>query len=309
MPTVIARGLLALPLLLAACGDLPRPFAGHPSPLAQRLAQPPPPRLAVPPPGNALLSDSAGDTLAGAITDALVGIEVPAVAHAARRGDWQLVVSADMVGTNVVPTYTVRDPKGAPQGSFKGVAMPGKAWADGDPLVLKLEAVASAPKIAELLTAIDATRKRSDPHSLYNRPAQVAVPDVTGAPGDGNESLALRMRAELPKLGDLVQTKPLGADFTVAGQVRTARSSNTTMRVEIQWLISDAAGHDLGRVVQINEVPAGSLDHFWGDVAMVVAQEAAGGVQDVILRQSGHPSGGAAAAAASPAAAAKPLQE
>jgi hypothetical protein len=46
-------------------------------------------------------------------------------------------------------------------------------------------------------------------------------------------------------------------------------------------------GHELGRIVQLNDVAPGSLDRYWGDVALVVAQEAAGGVRDVILNQLG----------------------
>ena len=49
-----------------------------------------------------------------------------------------------------------------------------------------------------------------------------------------------------------------------------------------------AAGDERGRVVQLNEIPAGTLDHYWGDVAVVVATEASNGVNDVILRQAGH---------------------
>ena len=44
-------------------------------------------------------------------------------------------------------------------------------------------------------------------------------------------------------------------------------------------------------MVQLNEIPAGSLDHYWADVAVVVATEAAGGVNDVIARQSGREPG------------------
>jgi hypothetical protein len=46
-------------------------------------------------------------------------------------------------------------------------------------------------------------------------------------------------------------------------------------------------GEDLGRVLQLNEVPAGSLNGLWGDVALVVAEEAAGGVRDVIANAGG----------------------
>src|SRR4029077_9788837 len=64
-------------------------------------------------------------------------------------------------------------------------------------------------------------------------------------------------------------------------------------RVEIQWSVRAAAsGDERGKVVQLNEIPAGSLDHYWADVAVVVATEAAGGINDVILRQSGREPGG-----------------
>ena len=37
----------------------------------------------------------------------------------------------------------------------------------------------------------------------------------------------------------------------------------------------------------MNEVPAGTLSHYWGDVAVAVVQEAAGGIRDVLLNQTG----------------------
>ncbi len=58
-------------------------------------------------------------------------------------------------------------------------------------------------------------------------------------------------------------------------------------RVEIQWSVKTASGDERGRVVQLNEIPAGTLDQYWGDVAVVVATEASNGVNDVIIRQSG----------------------
>ena len=70
------------------------------------------------------------------------------------------------------------------------------------------------------------------------------------------------------------------------GQVRAVPIAGNKQRIEIQWLIKNAAGKDLGRVVQLNEIPAGTLDHYWGDVAVVVATEASGGVNDVIKRQT-----------------------
>ena len=73
-------------------------------------------------------------------------------------------------------------------------------------------------------------------------------------------------------------------------------------RVEIQWVIKAASGDERGKVVQLNEIPAGSLDHYWADVAVIVATEAAGGVNDVILRQSGREPGSGTPTAKTPTA-------
>jgi len=60
-------------------------------------------------------------------------------------------------------------------------------------------------------------------------------------------------------------------------------------RVEIQWIVKDAQGNERGRALQLNAIPAGSLDHYWGDVASAVAIEASGGVNDVLKKQNASP--------------------
>jgi hypothetical protein len=279
--------ILGLLALLAGCGDLPRPFAGHPGATALRLAQPPPARLAVPVPTNALLSDEASAAYDKALVTALQDQDVPAVADIARTGDWRLTVTADVRDDKVVPVFTVENPSGDAQGSTEGAAVDAAQWAAGSPPTLQSTAAASAPLVATLLTRIEAQRQQSDPNSLINRPARVLVADVTGAPGDGNQQLARNLREQLPQVGEVVQDTPAGADFVVACEVKTAPGSGGTERIEIQWIVRDARGRELGRVVQLNEVAPGSLDRYWGDTALVVAQEASGGVRDVILNQLG----------------------
>ncbi len=277
------RPLAALLVLtaLAGCGDLPQPFLGRPGATARRLAQPPPSRLTIPLPTNSLLTDDAAQAWAKALADELDAQELPAQATPRGPGDWYLVLSAEVQNGAVVPTYTVMNPRGEPQGSTVGPAVPAQDWAAGQPATFKAAADAEAPKVIALLGGIEARREMSDPHSLLNRPPVVYFKGVTGAPGDGNTSLTRQMNLLLPAKGDVVQDNPAGADFTLAGQVKTAPGAGKTTRVEIQWIVTDPRGED-GRVVQINEVPVGSLDSYWGEVAVVVAQEAAGGVQEVI---------------------------
>jgi hypothetical protein len=283
---------ILLPILgLAACGDLPQPFLGNPGATARILAQPPTPRLAVPVPGEALLSDQAAVAFSSALAGALQQREVPAVAGPAQPGDWRLVVGAGLQGAAVVPVYRVIDPKGVDRGKTEGSGLPTADWSAATPATLTGAADAAAPRIADLLTGIQATLQHADPNSLYNRPARVQLVPVTGAPGDGNIALTKQMRSVLTTLGPVVQDTLPGADFIVRGTVAMVPIPGAQQRVEIQWSVATPSGDERGRVVQLNDVPAGSLNGYWGDVATAVAQEAAGGVRDVILRQSGRTPG------------------
>lgn len=285
---MIARVLLLSALALAACGTLPQPFYANPGATATRLAQPPPSRLAVPSPTQSLLPDAAASDWAADTAKALLDQEIPATHTEPHPGDWRLVLAAELQGPNVIPSYTVQNARGQAQGTSEGAPIPASAWASGDPAVLQQAAAGAAPKLASLLTSIEAARLRSDPNSLLNRPTRVYLAGVSGAPGDGDRSLPAQMRVKLENLGIVVQDTAVGADYQLRGDVRTAPGANGTTRIELQWIVDDARG-ERGRVLQLNEVPAGSLDRFWGDVAVAAAAEAAGGVKDVLTNANKPP--------------------
>lgn len=278
---------LLLFLVLAGCGNLPQPFYGNPGANGARLAQPPPSRLAVQYPARSLLADSAARAWAEAVADALQEQELPAEARRASTGnEWSLTLAAEVRGGDVVPSYTIRSPAGDAQGLSEGAPVPARDWAAGSSQVLKAAAAQAAPGIASLLNRIEAARRQSDPNSLLNRPARVFLAGVTGAPGDGNRSLPAQMRIKLEANGLVVQDSRKDADFEIRGDVVTAPGANRTTRVELQWVVSDAKS-ERGRIVQINEVPPQTIATYWGDVAVAVATEAAGGVKDVIINAGG----------------------
>lgn len=273
---------LLLLTLLTACGELPQPFYGNPGASATRLAQPPPGRLTVPTPAESLLTEASATAWAQQTAAALAANEIPAAAAPVRRGrEWSLTLAAQTRGDRVIPSYTVLDPEGVSRGTAEGAPVPTRDWANGDPAVQKAAAAAAAPAITALLNRIEAARQQSDPNSLVNRQSRVYLAGVTGAPGDGNRSLADQMRTKLGGLGFVVQDTARDADFEVKGDVRTAPGANGTLRIELQWIVLNGTG-ELGRIVQINEVPAQTVTTYWGDVAVAAATEASGGVRDVI---------------------------
>ncbi len=266
-------------LALASCGGLPRPFEGAPGSVAAQLLAPPPARLAIPPAHNG--------GLAVDLTKGLRGMEVPAFATVARPGDWSVEMTGAEAGGMVTPAFTVHDPAGAARGSVTGPQLPAADWAQMAPATSARIAAAVVPQLGTLLTKIEAERRQNDPTSLVNRPARIYVADMVGAPGDGNASLARQMRRELPLQGFTVQDKPDHPDFSVVGTVKITPLPGNQESVEITWIIKDDAGAEAGKIAQLNQIPRGTLAGLWVDVAVIVAQEAAGGVHDVIANRIG----------------------
>ena len=279
---------LATVLGLAACGDLPQPFAGRPGATALRLARPPPPRLVVPAPTNALLPAHDADTLSHTITDALVAEEIPAFAEIAHPGDWQLSVAATMQGEAVTPRYTLLDPKGGSRGDVIGSPVPAELWAKADKAAFEQEASSVAPQILTLLRSVDANIKQSDPNSLYNRPARIFFSGVTGAPGDGNASLTRDMRVRLPDTGDQLVQHVESSDFSLKGTVKVTDLPDGQQQVEIHWIVNGPRGELAGDVAQGKDIRNGTLSGYWGDIAAAITDEAAGGVHEVITNWSGR---------------------
>lgn len=302
------RLLLLAPLALAACTPLPQPFRGRPGEVARRLALPPGYRIAVAPAGEAMLTDGDASALARSVAEALVAQEVPAVSGQPFPLDWRLVIAAERDGTSVVPRYALSDADGRPLGMLVGQPVPARDWAEGGEPVFRRTAAEAAPRLAALVARADAQRRTGDERAAGAGPPVLRLIPVRGAPGDGNSSLTARMRDRLAGFGFAVQDQAEGAQFAVSGEVNVAPGQRGQQRIEIVWTISRRDGQDLGRVLQLNEVPAGSLNGLWGDVAFVVAEEASGGIRDVVVNAGGFGPDGppAPTPAAAPAAPAAP---
>lgn len=291
-----SRLLLILPLLLAACGDLPQPFRNRPGLQAQRLAMPLAVRLAVPPPQQAMLQDTAARKLAENVASALQAQEVPAVATDAPLPlDWRVDIQAERQGEVVLPRFRLLDADGRPQAASDGEPVPLRDWASPTPELLNQVASQAAPALTRLLLQVEAAQKATDPDSLAAGPPRVRLAGVRGAPGDGNTSLAARMREFLSNEGYVVQDAAEGAAYGLEAEVNVVPAGRGLDRVEIQWIVSRRDGEELGRVVQMNEVPSGRLNRLWGDIAYAAAQEASGGVKTVIVNAQAAPPPEAAA--------------
>ncbi len=251
-----------------------------------RLAQPPPARIAVRASADMMLPNGANLAYERAVAAALQQHDVPAVPGEARSGDWRLALGARRGGGMVTPIFILIAPSGEEEGAEQAGPVPAESWQRARPETFRQVATDAAGRVATLLGRVEAARRQSSPASLNNRPTRTSLTEITGAPGDGNQALARLLRESLGKLGQVVQESTVGADFLITARVSERSATAKTRRIEIVWLIHNSRGEEVGRVAQQNDVPNGMLDRYWGDVAVVVTQEASVAIRDVILTQS-----------------------
>jgi len=111
-----------------------------------------------------------------------------------------------------------------------------------------------------------------------NEPISAIVPNVTGAPGDGSVSLTAALQRELSRNGIALADASNRNAYRVEGRVKLGPSQNGKQPIQIDWLVKDPQGKQLGTVSQKNEIPEGSLDGNWGKVADAAAAAAAQGI-------------------------------
>lgn len=256
--------------------------------MAARLVQPPAYRIAVPPPDGAMLTDAGSKRFASDLADALVAAEVPAVAGQPWPLDWRLKVVASREGQTIVPLYSLQNADAQSVVEARGNPVRIEDWAGEDPKMLQRVATSDAGTVATLLARADAARRAADPATLVaNGPPRLRFIGVTGAPGDGDSALTTRMTDFLAGKGFLVQPQAEGSLFSLEGRVNMVPIPDRQQRVEIQWIVTRKDGQEIGRAIQMNQIPQGTLNGLWGDVAYVVSQEAAQGVRDIISNAGG----------------------
>ena len=260
-----------------------------------------PSRLDIPAPTTTGLAPATAQLWAADMAQALEGQSIPATARPATAGAWWLRLQTRQAGGQIIPVYTVMTPANAPRASQDGAGIAQNLWpsasgADGgtiSPAVLSAVAQDAAPRIASLLTGIQAAAMEKDPNSLKHRPARIFFSGVTGAPGKGNTALANAFRTALPDAHDTLTHHRAQADYILNCAVRVSDAppdsdGQARQHLDIIWTLHDAAGQEAGGITQLHDIHAHALDGDWGDTAPNTAQEAAAATRQIIDRYSGR---------------------
>ncbi len=278
---------LAVAALAAACQPLPHPFAEDRPPAALLTVRDSAGVSVAPIEGE---PSATAAKLSAAVASALLQREIPASDRTTSLGSYLLygrIEQARTKGgkTTLTAHWRLQNAAGEPVGerTAKLEAAP-REWDTGDDQAVARLATASAAEIAPLMA------DEAPVEAAGSGRTRVAIRPISGAPGDGADSLSkaittLLKRQDLTVLDD-ANAK---ADLYVDGEVTIAPVKPDKQHVKILWRVRRVDGAEIGTVGQENDVPKGLLDGPWGDIAYSVAMAAADSLVQLIAR--GAPEG------------------
>jgi hypothetical protein len=246
-----------LALVLASCGDLPRPFAhdpdGPPGGLV-RLTSGTGVAVLVPP-GSAPVFSADDMALA------LRAFDVPADAAAEPRlGGYVLQAAPD-------GSWELSSPAGLP---LLVVAAESDLVEAGEAVAHAVEADATRPLSLRMAAGVDPLRPGVAP-----LPALRVNPAIAGLDAGRARVLVGAVEEALRRAGLTVDA---AAQWAVAGRLETAPAVGDAVPVRFTWTLIGPDGADLGAAEQANAVPTDTLTRGFAALAAAVAPGAAEGI-------------------------------
>lgn len=290
----VRRWAAALLLALGSCQPLPHPFEDD---------RPPASLLTVRDSAGVTIGPIAGapeataEKLRDAVAKELQKHDIPASASTASVASYQLAGRIEeappALGKARLTVYwRLQNAAGKVVGERQPfVAASPAEWSAGADGPVGELAAASADTLAPLLSDEPLPHPLTAAATEAEGHMRLAIGGIKGAPGDGDTSLAGSVTAVLKRHDiDIVTDPKSSAGLKLDAQVTMSPTPNEPgkQHIKIVWLLHRADGSQVGTVAQENDVPKGTLDGAWGDVAYTVAVAAESGILELIAR-SGPP--------------------
>ncbi len=75
-----------------------------------------------------------------------------------------------------------------------------------------------------------------------------------------------------------------GAMLIIAGSVSLGPAREGKQPIEVNWVVLDAKGKQVGKLDQRNAIAVSTVKRGWQSLALIIAQNAAGGVSEIVNR-------------------------
>jgi hypothetical protein len=279
--------------LIVACQPLPHPFQDDRPPAA--LLKIDTASVSVAP----IAGEPAGiaGQLGAAVATALLKRDIPASEKTTSLGSYplygRLVQSKPRDGqAKITALWRLYDPKGRTIAEPKAEVetQTSELETASDKMVARLASL-SAEALAPLLQ--EEAPSKPPPAASAPPPDKrrllVAVGKISGAPGDGDKSLAAAVAAVLKRQELTIVGDAAKADLVVECDVALTSGKAEKQHVKIVWRVRRSDGAEIGKVDMENDVPKGLLEGPWGDLAYTVALAAGEGLMQLVAR--GAPEG------------------
>lgn len=272
----------ALYILAAGCQPIPQPFA-HPEKTINPIVVPSADFGGVTILPISGLTYERGRSLSAAMADALLSQGIIAGPDSSNRRSTFLQGAVTETGsagalTRVTIVWDLFDGNGKFLGSReKALALPRDSWSRHDQKSLRDLVKDTAADLAGLV------KGESDRSADKSRIA-LHVGKMKGETGNSLAPLRHAMKAALKKRDFRITDELEGAGLVIAGAVELGPESAEPRPIRITWLVLDTAGKELGKLTQQNSVPRQKLKKVWETLANVIADNAAGGVSDLVVR-------------------------
>jgi uncharacterized lipoprotein YmbA len=271
---------------LGGC-ELPHPFESDRPPAALMSIRDSVPVAVAPIEGDPA---AAADALGPAIAKALQKREIAATDRSTSptsntlRGALERMQTSDGKLT-VRADWRLFDPAGHLIGErSEHTEAPASDWEGGNEAAVARLAEASAAQLAGLLQD-EPPKPEAAMAAAGEGRVRVTVRKISGAPGDGDQSLAKAVATVLQRQDvDIVEDGKGKADLYLDGEVVVAPEKGNQQHVKIVWRVRRVDGAEIGTVGQENDVPKGLLNGAWGDLAYSVAIAAGDGIATLVAR-------------------------
>ena len=273
--------IMALYGAVAACQPVPQPFA-HPEKSVNPVVVPSSDFGGVTILPISGLSDDRARSLSTAMAIALLshGIIAGPDSSNVRSKFLQGAVSQEAAGrgrTRVTVIWDLFDGSGKILGTRKTTrTLRQDDWTNGGQSLLRPLVAASAAEMAKLV-------RDENGQSAQSR-ITLHVWPVEGAPAKAAGPLRRAMELALKKRDFYIADALDGAGLVIAGTIELGPDNADPRQIRITWSVLDTAGTELGKLTQRNAIPRQEMEKRWNSLAAVIAENAAGGVSDLVVR-------------------------
>ncbi len=261
--------------LLAACGNLPRPFQPEDKSIENPLL---------------VLGDRAGIVvmpIAGVDTDEQSQAFAEAMAKALRDVDVNAHTGAGNKASPILSSFLERRP-GAGAVLVLWLSEPSRGdYGNYEANVEERDIFIDSPRRQQVL------RRIAEVIAAQVNPGAIAAPlgtppvfigQVAGLQTDTGRPLQRALDFALRRGKLEIAEAPGGRAVTVAGKISFRDKPQDVVALDIEWRVLGADGAELGQLKQQNDIPARVLERAWSEIASAIAENAAEGIIEIIGR-------------------------